>query len=239
MSFTRDLFTGLGFNWSATHYETPAGQLPGNQDFSAGVLFNPSYGGPPGTFGSAVALWGNLDAAAFKGWSIGITAAGLISASHGDGALVTTITFDPGARLARRWCLAQLGFANGGLALWINGSLAVASAPGLNPLVPSGKACALGDAWDSSAPFDGIIAGAFYSTPAVSVDPFQRGADVARHGQPAVPYDATNSWQETFFNAKSGAADSIWLPSTGTVDLTRVGEANTLTVMNASSNAWL
>lgn len=236
MTCARDIFSGIGLNWASAHYEAPAGQLAGGPTFEAGVLFNLFYGGAPGNVGSDVSLWGTLDTAAKTGWNIGITAAGLIKASYGDGAAIVTVTFDPGGRLLRRWCMANIAVAGQAIALWINGALVDASVPG-NDISPSGRACALGDAFDSSAPFTGgVIAGAFYDN-GQNVDPFNIGSEVARSGQVGVGRFASNSWQMPFFNQDTGPA-AIWQPTTGSVNLSLVGDSS-LAFVNASSNAWL
>ena len=241
--YARDIFTGIS-GWTANNYSAPTGMFGGSPNFQASALFMPTYGGPPPSVGSFQQVWGNLDAAAFKGWSIGINAAGLIIAQYGTGAALVSVTFDPRGRLLRRWCLATLAVGNGGadIALWVNGNLEAANTGGAALVANTAAAVVGGSTVALDDPFTGLVAGVSYAQ-GLGVDPYALATDVARTGQlslldtsSALPTLPDNCWQVPFFNVDAGPT---WEPALGTTALTRNGQGNSLVTQNAPSNAWL
>jgi hypothetical protein len=238
---TQQIFSAIGPSgvWDSANYLGPVGSFAGNDALTqASVLFMPTY-----PMGVDQRVWGNMDAAAFKGWEIGITAAGLIRARVGDGSALHSVTFDPAGRLLRHWFFAILGYATGSLALWINGTL-VGSLGGISSIAPAvGQAVVGGADAAFATPYSGLIAGVAYTEPgsSIGVDPFAAAIDVARTGQvslpdtsSAIPTQPQYSWQVPFYNE---AAAASWAPSTGGVALTRNGDTS-LVLQNAPANAW-
>lgn len=236
--YARDLFTGLGPTFQFANYLAPLGMFSGTDPFRAGALFLPTYGGPPGAVGAGQQVWGSFDPVGFKGWQIGVTAAGLIIAQYGTGAAYVTATFDPGARLLRRWCYAEMLYSDGSLSLFINGALAAATVGAA--LVPRSPSAAVVGGYSVSrdGPFFGLISGVSYSDGGIGADPYETGSEIARTGQVARPVGGSQpqfSWQVPFYNLEGSA---LWVPATGDVELTRSG-AGQLTSKAVSSNAWL
>jgi hypothetical protein len=237
--YARDLFTGLGPTFQTANYLAPVGMFNGADPFRAGALFLPTYGGPPPTVGVGQQVWGNFDPVGFRGWQIGVTAAGLIIAQYGTGAAYVSATFNPGARLLRRWCYAEMLYNDGSLSLFVNGALAaVAAGADLVPRIPSAAVVGGYSSSLDGACF-GLISGVTYTEAGTSgMDPYETGSEIARTGQVARPVGGVQpqfSWQVPFYNLEGSA---LWVPATGDVPLTLNG-AGQLTSKAVASNAWL
>jgi len=248
---TQALFTGISQAanngpsgaWDSVNYLAPAGQFAGapGGGFQASALFMPTYPS------ADQQVWGNFDAAGLKGWQIGNNNTNIVAQYYDVGGLVQGLTFQPSVFM-RRWFYVTLGYVDGGgpntalLALWVNGTL-VASTPALPVIAPAvGQACVGGADAAFALPFAGLVAGVAYSANNTGVDPFASAIDVARTGQIArpdtssggAPTQPANAWQVPFYNMD---ASPLWLPATGSVNLTRNGQG-TMRAFNAPANTW-
>jgi hypothetical protein len=224
---TNALIAGLG-GFSGSYYQGPAGQFNGAAPFHASVLFQ-LMGDPAGTY----ALWGNQDPGpAFGGWLIYIHE-GTLAVSWGDGSIIDTIVVDVAGALDSTWALVTFVWTGSAVELWLNGTRLGSKT---TTLVASTQRALLGASISGVAPFEGLIAGATYSTQT----PFDIGTyftEIARTLEIGVAGEGndcgtpnglpSNAWQAQFYNDKlvGGLPASSWTPTQGVIPLTRVDQS--------------